>query len=207
MSLVQRSRFSDVLKQLLGIKGAWRADVSDGISATVDVGYPPIELDDGVAYWWLLWNTAAPGAGNIQVAQAYWHPTVDASPGKRFVVDGFYLRPINASYTVRYGVCQKAAGISQAGTDYRNAFLGAQVGALPFLTVVQGLATPVATVFGGFTAGLIDVPAPGGAGVQLNPFPGFVVLSGLGLAFTLEVSNVNQALSAVVWGRYVADQT
>jgi hypothetical protein len=201
MTLVQRSRFSVFLKNLTGFRGPFGMSLDQGVTPSYDFSRPEALYDDEVAFWWARLSVAQVAAqfsfGQIKVPNA----------GTRAVVDHFYFRAI-ATGTVHYGIAPDIVGATVATTQ-RNPFLSprppsftlanASLGAVVQLTGTS-VADPLNITPSAF--GEVDITA-GAAAQQFDEQ--FVITPGW--PFVVAMSAVNVPLEAIVFGRYLGDQT
>lgn len=209
MTLVQRTRFATILKNLVGFRGPVSFNLDEAVVPTFDTGGVDGLLDDEVAYWIAPTVTAAPVAAQFSGVQVAFQTTVPL--GTRMTVDGFIIRPAAAVTAYNFGITgPPAAYSSQVACGIRNNYLGRRGNvfgnANNINAILQGTYQQAATLFAAPAIGMtVDLP---GGNTDFQPtlaslFP-FVLQPGW--CFTIESGPVNQQVAAGLWGRFLADQ-
>src|SRR6266511_1981872 len=106
MTLVQRTRFGDILKILTGWRGAAPGtDLGEVISPVIDVSTYDVLTDDGTMYWVTISQIQAAVAAQFSAFGVAL--SASSKPGARAVVDGFYYRGAAPNaLVVNYGLSQ-----------------------------------------------------------------------------------------------------
>jgi hypothetical protein len=200
--LIQRSRLSTWLTNLLGLRGPYSPGLTADIAAVYDLGNRAPELDQEQAFFYLTPTSAGPTAGQFSFAQV----KVTAGAGAA-VLDALYIRAAAATGVVRFGITPEIAGATSSSLLGNNflgnrgatyALAGQQLGSVGWISGSQ-VADPFATAGQAFN---YDVFTTTGVLIVLPPL--FVVQPGW--AFTLAGGVVNQGIGCSMIGRWLADQ-
>jgi len=213
-ALVQRTRFSDILKILTGFRGtAPGAAIGETISPIIDVGDFDVLSDDGTMFWCTVSQTVAAVAAQFSAFGV--GLATSAKPGARAVVDGFYYRGVapNAG-VINFGLSQSSLNTGSSVSQHTGNFLSGRSPTTPALeqsnfatpTLIRQAAASVFSSFAGSIQNTFDIAAvspyqPAGGS---NPMR-WLLTPGWG--FWVEASGVNLAVSGFCWGRLLGDQT
>lgn len=209
MTLVQRTRFATILKNLVGFRGPVSFNLDEAVIPSYDIAGVDGLLDDEQAYWMAPLVTAAPIAGQFSGVQVAFQTTVPL--GQRFTVDGFVIRPAAAATAYSVGItAPPTVYSSQVAVGLRNNYLGRRGNvfgnANALNAILQGTYQQAATLFAVPAVGLtLDLPA-GQTDFQPTLASLFPFVLQPGWTFTIEGGNVNQQVAAATWGRFLADQ-
>lgn len=208
MALVQRTRFTTLLKNITGFRGPSDISLGESISPTWDISNSDGLFDDEVAYWVSATMSTPALAANFSGVQVVFPAN---APIRRATVDGLIIRPVGAAATA-YSIgltAAAAAPTAQIGCFLRNPFLNQRGSAFgstnQFFALNTATYQQAATLFG-LPAGPITMDLPAGNTDLVltgNLFP-YVIQPNWCL--TVESGPVNQQVAAAFWGRYVADQ-
>lgn len=200
--LIQRSRLSTWLTNLLGLRGPYSPGLVGDISAVYDLGNRAPELDQEQAFWYATPASAGPVAAQFSFAQL----KLSAGAGAA-VLDALYLRAAAATGVIRFGITPEIAGATSSSLLGNN-FLGnrgaayalaaQQLGSVGWISGTQA-ADPFAAAGQAFN---YDVFTTTGALILLPPL--FVIQPGW--AFTVASGVVNQGIGCSMIGRWLADQ-
>jgi hypothetical protein len=214
MTLVQRTRFSDILKILTGFRGvAPGTSLAETIGPTVDVGNFDVLSDDGTMYWSTVSQSVAAVAAQFSAFGV--GLAASAKPGTRAVVDGFYYRGVAPNaLVVNFGLSQSSLASASNVSQHSGNFLGGRSPTVPALeqsnfatpTLSRQAAASVFSAFAGSTQNTFDTAgvSPFQPGTGGNPMR-WLLTPGWG--FWVEASAVNTAVSGFCWGRLLGDQT
>lgn len=213
MTLLQRTRFSDWLKNLAGWRGTSPLDLGELLQPVLDLNAWDPYLDDGTCFFTSLSQSNAAVAAQFASIGAQLNPS--AKPGSRAIIDGWYLRPVAAGQNFNVGLAQApAAGQATNPSQVQNNFLTGRSAAVDqsstfqaVITTSRNAAASVFSLVGGTTQNTFEV----GANVQHSAlgfalgFPRYVLTPGWG--FWMEAGAVNLGISGFCWGRFLGDQT
>lgn len=203
MTIVQRSRFTELLKNLTGLRGPFTLSLDGGVAPVWDLSSRYPELDTEQAYWYATPASAGPVAAQWSFLQM----KVNTGGGAA-VIDSVYIRAAAATGVVRFGITPEIAGATSSSLLGNNflgsrgaayALAGQQLGSVGWISGTQA-ADPFAAAGQAFN---YDVFTNTGQLIQLPQL--FVIQPGW--AFTLSPGAVNIGLGGSLTGRWLADQT
>lgn len=203
MTLVQRSRFTELLKNLTGLRGPYTLALDGGVAPVWDLSSRYPELDTEQAYWYATPASAGPVAAQFSFAQVKVTPGAGVS-----VIDAIYFRSAAALAVFRFGITPEIAGATSSSLLGNNflgsrgaayALAGQQLGSVGWISGSQ-VADPFAAAGQAFN---FEVPANVAQLILLPP----MFCPQPGWAFTIATGAVNQAIGCSLIGRWLADQT
>ena len=202
MTLVNRSRFTEWLKNLTGLRGPYSVDLDHGITPVYDLGNTDVpELDQDVAWWFTPPIFLAASVGNF----SSW--MLKSNFGKARV-KGLILQSAAAKQDYNIAITGEIAGAG-GGALLANDHLGNR-GTSPFSGAIGGFGavTMVSrqTAASILTTLMVQISVAAGASDLIFPFPMPWIIQP-GWALGIESSVVNQVGRVSAFGTAVADQT